>query len=113
MVRVILVDTTLPVRMRPRMETSPVKGHFLSVQTSQVKPVHRSKLHTNVSAIDRLLRRLEAKTNVLVPPLILGSNLLACGRSRLRILVSHLITRYIPFTLAFWKMGCFWNAFSI
>ena len=31
MVRVILAETTLPVRMRPRIETSPVKGHFLSM----------------------------------------------------------------------------------
>lgn len=29
-VRCILVDTTLPVRIRPRIETIPVKGHFLS-----------------------------------------------------------------------------------
>lgn len=32
MVRCILVDTTVPVRIRPRMETRPVKGHFLSVE---------------------------------------------------------------------------------
>ena len=31
MVRCILVDTTVPVRIRPRIETRPVKGHFLSV----------------------------------------------------------------------------------
>ena len=31
MVRVILVLTTLPVRMRPRIETRPVNGHFLSM----------------------------------------------------------------------------------
>ena len=29
-VRVILVETTRPVRIRPRIDTSPVKGHFLS-----------------------------------------------------------------------------------
>lgn len=29
-VRCIFVETTVPVRIRPRMETSPVKGHFLS-----------------------------------------------------------------------------------
>lgn len=29
-VRVIFVEITRPVRMRPRMETLPVKGHFLS-----------------------------------------------------------------------------------
>lgn len=33
MVRCILVETTVPVRIRPRMETRPVKGHFLSVGT--------------------------------------------------------------------------------
>lgn len=31
MVRFILVETTLPVRMRPRIETRPVNGHFLSM----------------------------------------------------------------------------------
>ena len=30
MVLVILVDFTTPERIRPRIETSPVKGHFLS-----------------------------------------------------------------------------------
>jgi hypothetical protein len=30
-VRCILVDMTVPVRIRPRMETMPVKGHFLSM----------------------------------------------------------------------------------
>ncbi len=30
-VRVIFVDTTTPLRMRPRMLTLPVKGHFLSM----------------------------------------------------------------------------------
>lgn len=30
-VRCILVETTVPVRIRPRMETVPVKGHFLSI----------------------------------------------------------------------------------
>lgn len=31
MVRFILVDLTTPVKMRPRMDTLPVKGHFLSM----------------------------------------------------------------------------------
>ena len=30
-VRCILVETTVPVKIRPRIETRPVKGHFLSV----------------------------------------------------------------------------------
>ncbi len=29
-VRCILVEMTVPLRIRPRMETIPVKGHFLS-----------------------------------------------------------------------------------
>jgi hypothetical protein len=29
-VRCILVEITVPVRILPRMDTSPVKGHFLS-----------------------------------------------------------------------------------
>lgn len=28
-------EMTLPVRIRPRIETSPVKGHFLSVLASE------------------------------------------------------------------------------
>jgi len=31
MVRFILVDLTTPDKMRPRMDTLPVKGHFLSM----------------------------------------------------------------------------------
>jgi hypothetical protein len=30
-VRFILYDFTVPVKMRPRMETLPVNGHFLSM----------------------------------------------------------------------------------
>jgi hypothetical protein len=35
MVLVILVDFTTPERIRPRIETSPVKGHFLSICTGR------------------------------------------------------------------------------
>lgn len=37
-VRCILVETTVPVRIRPRIETRPVKGHFLSIsfQSQQI-----------------------------------------------------------------------------
>jgi hypothetical protein len=35
-VRCILVETTLPVRIRPRIDTPPVKGHFLSAQNVSV-----------------------------------------------------------------------------
>jgi hypothetical protein len=34
MVRFILVETTFPVSIRPRIEISPVKGHFLSKELS-------------------------------------------------------------------------------
>jgi hypothetical protein len=34
-VRCILVETTVPVRIRPRIETWPVKGHFLSIAHHQ------------------------------------------------------------------------------
>ena len=77
-VRVIFVDTTRPVRIRPRMDTSPVKGHFLSA--ANVCPLNVSETTnklTNVSAVDRLRGGLEAKTNILVPPLLFRGDLLA------------------------------------
>jgi len=37
-VRVILVETTLPVKIRPRIEMSPVKGHFLSEGNKPLEP---------------------------------------------------------------------------
>ena len=55
MVRFILVDTTLPVRIRPRIEMSPVKGHFLSKVSSHdeyIYNIHGSR--TDVSAVDGL-----------------------------------------------------------
>ena len=45
MVRCILVETTVPVRIRPRIETRPVKGHFLSVVAAR-------QLHTSSSNVD-------------------------------------------------------------
>ena len=36
-VRCIFVETTLPVRIRPRIETMPVNGHFLSVEERNVR----------------------------------------------------------------------------
>lgn len=38
-VRFIFVEMTRPVRIRPRMEMSPVNGHFLSAQSSIYKPM--------------------------------------------------------------------------
>ena len=43
-VRCILVETTVPVRIRPRIETIPVKGHFLSAaQTVSNRPMTKYK----------------------------------------------------------------------
>jgi hypothetical protein len=42
-VRVIFVDTTLPVSIRPRIEMSPVKGHFLSSNPNSTCQFERGK----------------------------------------------------------------------
>lgn len=92
-VRCILVETTVPVRIRPRMETMPVKGHFLSVmQKNRIsvfvrletavkmsiglfQPVvpwnneHRDQgaLLTDVGAFNGSLGCSEAQSNIFVP----------------------------------------------
>ena len=43
-VRCIFVETTVPVRIRPRIETMPVNGHFLSVEENLSDPVHLFRL---------------------------------------------------------------------
>lgn len=62
MVRVILVDTTFPVKIRPRMETSPVKGHFLSAPTFRKCMITETYVNerTDVSTINGIRRDLEA-----------------------------------------------------
>lgn len=77
-----------------------------------------SKVRTNVRALDRLRRGLEPKTDILVPPLLLGDDLLADYKSSLyEPPATHakfrLGCKNIPRAFAFWKMDCFWNAFSI
>lgn len=47
MVRCILAETTMPERMRPRMEIWPVKGHFLS--TKRISNLYRPVLGLAVS----------------------------------------------------------------
>ena len=47
-VRVIFVETTRPVRMRPRIETSPVNGHFLSVLLVRSRESHVHNEHTPI-----------------------------------------------------------------
>ena len=68
-VRCIFVETTFPVRIRPRIETSPVNGHFLSIGKSLKPNSHRIQLllPTNVASLDRGLGCPEAQTNVFVP----------------------------------------------
>ena len=78
MVRVIFVETTRPVKMRPRIETSPVKGHFLSAaEVCFVEHARERILRTNVRTKDSLRRGLEAETNILEPPLFLRRDLVA------------------------------------
>ena len=67
MVRCILAETTMPERIRPRIEIWPVKGHFLSMPLDGEAKDNA----TNISSLDGLLGGLEAQTNVLVPSLLL------------------------------------------
>ena len=95
-VRCILVETTVPVRIRPRIETRPVKGHFLSVEKAllaavrgsaqfippmvdpdlnsrldgpscSLSPLSHSLQHTDISALNGSLRGSEAQADILVP----------------------------------------------
>ena len=80
--RVIFVETTRPVKMRPRMETSPVNGHFLSSGRETDTEVciydqNQGIGRTDVRAVNCLRGGLESKTNILVPPLLLSGDLLA------------------------------------
>jgi hypothetical protein len=73
MVRFILVEMTRPERIRPRIDTSPVKGHFLSAITFNYTDNQDGwDRRTDVGAVDGLSRGLEAKTDVLIPSLLLG-----------------------------------------
>lgn len=74
--RFILVDITLPVRIRPRIETSPVNGHFLSVKMHEPRQTSMVALPTDVSAADSVRGRFEAKPHIFVPPLLLCDDLL-------------------------------------
>ena len=46
MVLVILVEWTTPVKIRPRMETSPVKGHFLSMYVPLIASAETARQHS-------------------------------------------------------------------
>lgn len=74
-VRCIFVETTVPVRIRPRMVTLLVNGHFLSV-LSLVLPCHLPSIHTNVAALDGSLWCPETQTNIFVVSATAFSNLL-------------------------------------
>lgn len=63
-VRVIFVDTTLPVKIRPRMETLPVKGHFLSVVNNRSL---RSTFYQNMVMNAPIYMSLIASDGVLNP----------------------------------------------
>lgn len=53
-VRVIFVETTLPVRIRPRIEMLPVNGHFLSVYEHPAVGGGIGDEHTNIGAMNCL-----------------------------------------------------------
>jgi hypothetical protein len=76
-VRVIFVETTFPVRMRPRIEISPVNGHFLSRRWLVPGSYESILEHTNICAVDGFRRCFETQTDILVPPLFFGRDLLA------------------------------------
>ena len=57
--RCILVLTTVPVRIRPRMETMPVKGHFLSVESKVLDGVLDSLNFPDVIALPHASRLLQ------------------------------------------------------
>lgn len=88
MVRVILAETTLPVRIRPRMETSPVKGHFLSmyepVMASFGVCVSRNEQQQSAlrdpSCTGGGKAHLEPESDILEPPTVLARGLLGGGR---------------------------------
>jgi len=76
-VRVIFVEMTFPVRMRPRIEMSPVNGHFLSRRWLVPGSCESILERTNICAVDGFRRCFEAQTDILVPPLLFGRDLLA------------------------------------
>ena len=63
MVRCILAETTMPERIRPRIEIWPVKGHFLSMLLDG----EAGDNATNISSLDGLLGGLEAQTDMTCP----------------------------------------------
>lgn len=104
-VRCILVETTVPVRIRPRMETRPVKGHFLSVKDPQhqhcilihnehyyatgnartSKRYKEDAMHTNICSLNRILRRPESQPNIFEPPSTTLSHTLALRALQFRV----------------------------
>jgi hypothetical protein len=81
-VRVIFVEMTRPVRMRPRMETSLVNGHFLSVLTRIIIVYglfqqSKKSARTDISSVYRLGGCLESKSHILIPTLFLRRHLLS------------------------------------
>ena len=98
-VRCILVEMTLPVRIRPRIETMPVNGHFLSVYhvsafaLALLFPPELSLLcssfcgrHTDVGTLNGGLWRSEAQTNIFEPS---STSLAALALRRLGLVVEE------------------------
>lgn len=111
MVLCILVEITVPVKIRPRIETIPVKGHFLSVARvstrSSISFTHRSCAHH--------LQELQIADVPIYWPSMAVFGVLKPKPTSLNHLRPPFPTRLLFALLALWlrKMcGCFWKARS-
>src|SRR5271156_2504751 len=77
-VRVIFVETTLPVRIRPRIEISPVNGHFLSIVTYAFNTyVPKCWGRTDICTVNSIGWCFETESDVFVPPPFFCRNFLS------------------------------------
>lgn len=65
-VRFMAIDTTVPVRILPRIETSPVKGNFLSGYLLIGNRDTLLRLHINVVSVYGSSRGFDTKSNVAI-----------------------------------------------
>lgn len=107
-VRVILVETTRPVRMRPRMATSPVKGLRGREERRARSSYEPLLVCRRVSARSR--HRIHAPMKV---PSIAVRGVLKPRPTSLYHRRSRVLRFWPGRDLAFWKIGCFLRGLSI
>ena len=110
-VRCIFVETTVPVRIRPRMETSPVKGHFLSTRLKLIRT--QSSARGKVSK--DCPRESENETLPTYEPSIAVLGVLKPNPTSLYHLRPPFPTLVLLVLFDFWLTkicGCFWKARS-